>query len=261
MGEANFYYFTCLKVRMSSLLTRLCRRNWNSSLTRYKIWRNVGRSRNAPRNSHCFSISRLNSLSRSLSESEGIVACPYKLVPARVAKFSSSSPSSTPPTNSALDNEVTWENLFRFNYIPVVVFLSRLKILQTGVTFILLPYVGLLCFVAKTEPAETFYGVGGLTALAATMLLIITRISQRIVMLLYVNPNRDRIRISHLTFWGQRRESYFNLSQFEPVSLKGQNWDETYLRLCLADGGDHNWYIAPKYATMDDPQALFDLLD
>jgi len=249
---------------MSSLVTRLCRWNWNSSLTRYQIWRNVCHARDTPSiNSRCLSISRPYSLSRSLSECEGVVARSQKLVPipTRATKYYSSSPSSSPPANSPPDDEVPWENLFRFNYIPVVVFLSRLKILQTGVTFVLLPYVGHLCFVAKTEPVATFYGVCGLTALAATMLLIITRISQRIVMLLYVNPNRDRIRISHLTFWGQRRESYFNTSQFEPVSLKGQNWDETYLRLCLANGSDHNWYIAPKHATMYDPQALFELLD
>ena len=95
---------------------------------------------------------------------------------------------STTPTNlctssssdSAVvdDANVLWENLLRFDYIPLVVFLSRLKVFQTVLTFVLLPYVGHMCFVTQTEPVETFYLVTAMTAVAAAMLLVITRISQ-----------------------------------------------------------------------------------
>ena len=85
---------------------------------------------------------------------------------------------SSPASNTLDDEDVPWENLFKFNYIPIVVILSRLKILQTFVTFTILPYVGHLSFVAKTEPVESFYFIIGLSGVAAIMLYIITRISQ-----------------------------------------------------------------------------------
>ena len=79
-------------------------------------------------------------------------------------------------------------------------------------------------------------------------------------MLLYVNPSRDRLRVSHLSFWGFRRESYFNLSELEPVSHTNQNWDETYVRLRLPERGYH-LYFAPKHGTVTDSNTLMQLLD
>jgi len=158
------------------------------------------------------------------------------------------------------DASVLWENLLRFDYIPVVVFLNRLKIAQTVLTFMLLPTVAHMCFIAQTEPVETFYLVTAMTALAAVMLLVITRISQRIVMLLYVNPERTRLRVSHLSFWGFRRETYYDLSEFQPVSLTKDDWNEMYVRLRLPERGYH-LYIAPRYATVPDQRTFMELLD
>ena len=79
-------------------------------------------------------------------------------------------------------------------------------------------------------------------------------------MLLYVNPSRDRLRISHLTFWGSRRESYFDLSEFLPVSLSKQSWSDPYIRLHLPERG-YCMYFAPKYGGVADSQTLFKLLD
>ena len=64
-------------------------------------------------------------------------------------------------------------------------------------------------------------------------------------MLMYVNGDCDRVRVSHLTFWGFRKESYFNASDFEPIGYSNQGFHNTYLRLRLATG--NFLYFAPRF--------------
>ena len=84
---------------------------------------------------------------------------------------------------------------------------------------------------------------------------------QRTVMILYVNPGRDRLRISHLTFWGKRRESYFDVSDFLPVSHTRQSWTDPYVRLQIPERGNFRFYFAPRSGNIVDPVLLKQLFD
>merc|ERR1712168_54131 len=86
------------------------------------------------------------------------------------------------------DEDVPWENLYRFNHIPAVVLLSRAKLLQTIFTFTVIPQLCYVCLYTKTQPISSLQVAIGVSVFAAVMLLVVTRISQRSVMLLYVNP-------------------------------------------------------------------------
>jgi len=158
--------------------------------------------------------------------------------------------SSPPPEGAPADEEVQWTHVYRFNYIDPVRAVSRLKLLQTALTIYLVPVVGYTCFVTESQPVSLFYQVIGMTTFAACMLFAFTRISQRTVMMMYVNPDYDRVRVSHLTFWGFRKESYFNASDFVPMgSDSNQDWNNTYVRLRMESG--NFLYFAPRFGRGD----------
>jgi len=172
-----------------------------------------------------------------------------------------SSTSSSEITTPVNDEDIPWENLYKFHHIRTFVILSRLKILQTIFTFTVLPSVFYACFITETEPVTKFWGLVAVSVFASFMLLVITRISQRTVMILYVNPGRDRLRISHLTFWGKRRESYFDVSDFLPVSHTRQSWTDPYVRLQIPERGNFRFYFAPRSGNIVDPVLLKQLFD
>jgi len=152
-----------------------------------------------------------------------------------------------------------WESVYVFSQIRSIRFMSRLKVLQTGLTITLIPLLGYHTYVTETIPfADLVYGIE-VAVFAAVMLLVLTRISQRMVMLLYVDNITKKIRISHLTFWGNRTETIVDLDSFEPIGISNQKWNDAYLK--LKNQNSQIFYLCPRFATKVDIKRLISLLD
>jgi len=152
-----------------------------------------------------------------------------------------------------------WESVYVFSQIRFIRFMSRLKVLQTGLTITLIPLLGYQTYVTETIPfADLVYGIE-VAVFAAVMLLVLTRISQRMVMLLYVDNITKKIRISHLTFWGNRTETIVDLDSFEPIGISNQKWNDAYLK--LKNQNSQIFYLCPRFAAKVDIKRLISLLD
>jgi hypothetical protein len=58
----------------------------------------------------------------------------------------------------------------------------------------------------------------GIASLATVMLYIMSTFFRRIVGIISFNSKENLVRISHLTFWGHRKDRTVNLSQIVPLS-------------------------------------------
>ncbi|XP_058013209.1 transmembrane protein 186 isoform X2 [Ahaetulla prasina] len=100
-----------------------------------------------------------------------------------------------PPSSS--ENSEKFAVIYRFPAIRLLKLFSRLKLLQTGFGLLILP------------PVWYFYGlnplVTGLFSFTLVFLYALSFFLQRVIGIMYLNESRTVLKISHLTFWGKRR--------------------------------------------------------
>uniref|UniRef100_A0A3P9IC49 Transmembrane protein 186 n=1 Tax=Oryzias latipes TaxID=8090 RepID=A0A3P9IC49_ORYLA len=117
--------------------------------------------------------------------------------------------------------------------LPHIKFLravSRLKLLQTAITAVILPPVYVLYF----QGAASFFLVSystGIAAFAGVMLYTLSHFFRRVVGMMYLDPSQTVLKVSHLTFWGKRRDMYIPVSDVMTIGDTGDSANETILRL------------------------------
>lgn len=67
----------------------------------------------------------------------------------------------------------------------------------------------------STPGLAAFVGIG---SLATIMLYVMSTFFRRVVGIIGMNTNEEKVRISHLTFWGRRRDNVFDVSEIVPLS-------------------------------------------
>ena len=120
-----------------------------------------------------------------------------------------------------------FRNIYMFRYIVHLRVLSRLKIYQTLLTVgAIPPGVYLHSAGALSTPGlATFVGIA---SVATAMLYVMSTFFRHIVGIISVNQTEDVVRISHLSFWGKRRDVQFNLSDIVPLSDMSVRPDDIY---------------------------------
>ncbi|XP_032086748.1 transmembrane protein 186 [Thamnophis elegans] len=104
-----------------------------------------------------------------------------------------------PKPPSSTENTEKFTVIYRFPAIRLLKLLSRLKVVQTGFGLLVLP------------PLWYFNGlnqvtlVTGLFSFTLVFLYTLSFFLERVIGLMYLNESGTLLKISHLTFWGKRK--------------------------------------------------------
>lgn len=124
----------------------------------------------------------------------------------------------------------TYSLIYTFPHIKLLRAVSRLKLLQTGITMVLLPPVYVL-YLLGDAPFFLVSYTTGIAVFAGAMLYTASHFFRRVVGMMYLDPPQTTIKVSHLTFWGRRRDIYIPVSDVLTIGDTGDSSNETILKL------------------------------
>lgn len=138
--------------------------------------------------------------------------------------------------------------IYKFPFIVQARAVCRLKIYQTAICGLAVPCVGSLAYngVLSTEAFAATAVIGGF---AFAMLYVMGEIFRRTVGHIYYSAEKDTVKVSHLTFWGGRKDILIPLSDLVPITdtsdiptdiyvhLLRYSQPKSSLFLCLRFGG------------------------
>ncbi|XP_041087136.1 transmembrane protein 186-like isoform X2 [Polyodon spathula] len=123
--------------------------------------------------------------------------------------------------------------IYKLPAIKLLRALSRLKLLQTGITTALLPAVCYLYLEGQVSSSLLTY-TAGIASFAAVMLYSMSHYLRRVIGMMYLSDSRATLKVSHLTFWGRRHDLYLPVSEVMTLGDTGDSRNETLLQLRLS---------------------------
>ena len=114
-----------------------------------------------------------------------------------------------------------------FKYIVHTKVLSRLKIYQTLATIMAIPPVVYLNNIGKLTTVD-MYAMLGITSVACVMLYVMSLYFRRIVGMISVCKENGMVRLSHLTFWGKRKDVYLMPEDIVPLMDMSESGNKVY---------------------------------
>ncbi|XP_042235747.1 transmembrane protein 186-like [Homarus americanus] len=136
-------------------------------------------------------------------------------------------------------NGNNFEIIYKFPYIRLAHALCRLKIYQTGLTGLAVPGAGYFVFLGSLDPGS-FVAVVVINGLAFLMLYVMGEIFRRTVGHVYYDSRSNLVKVSHLTFWGGRKDVHIPSSDIVPLTDTSDNLADIYVRLLR--------YSQPKFS-------------
>lgn len=163
-----------------------------------------------------------------------------------------------PDTNNPSD----WETIYKFNQIKTAKFMCRVKVYQTGLTVFfasssLYAYFGAY-FGEYFDASSNLEGCLNTTTIcvfACVMLYIFGNIFNKMIGFAYVSREDGRkwIKLSHLTFWGRRRNIKMPVEDLLP--LPSDSSTATLYQVMYQHSDPKIRFILPlRFATIYDPQ-------
>ncbi|XP_070616945.1 transmembrane protein 186 [Erythrolamprus reginae] len=152
-----------------------------------------------------------------------------------------------PPSSS--ENPEKFTVIYRFPAIRLLKFCSRLKLLQTGFGLLILP------------PLWYFHGLSQstlATALFSSTLVFLYTISfflQRVIGFMYVNESGTLLKISHLTYWGKRRNFFCPVESVVTSGMEGRDSNRFLLKF-RQYGQKKDLYFSLVYGQVVDSEAF-----
>ncbi|KAM8879135.1 transmembrane protein 186 [Spinachia spinachia] len=179
------------------------------------------------------------------------------------------SPGRTAPQQSSLGpriNKVTalvrcsdssanrYSMIYTLPHIRLLRTLSRMKLLQTAITVIILPPVYIFYFQGVVPFALVSYTTC-IALFAGVMLYTASHFFRRVVGRMYLDPSQTTLKVSHLTFWGRRHDLYLPVSDVMTIADTGDSVNETIVRL-KRFSGPQTLYFSPRFGRVVDKQAF-----
>lgn len=140
--------------------------------------------------------------------------------------------------------------IYRLPYIKLFKAVSRLKLLQTGITLVILPPV----YYFYLQGVVSLFLVGyssGIALFAGVMLYVASHFLRRVVGLMYVDSTQTTLKVSHLTFWGKRSDLFIPVSDVMTIADTGDSTSETILKL-KTYSSPQTFYFSPYYGNIVD---------
>ncbi|KAF2354113.1 hypothetical protein FHG87_015134, partial [Trinorchestia longiramus] len=151
---------------------------------------------------------------------------------------------STLPINPYIPEE-GFTQIYKFPHIALSQAVCRLKILQTALTVIFIPCVYVFSPVSAS-PVQ-LAGLVGIGAFACLMLGVMGEIFRKFVGIIYYNPHKNQVCVAHLTFWGDRHNSYYDVNDVVPFRDMERNVNDVYLKLRFYSKPSLSYWITLRY--------------
>lgn len=123
-----------------------------------------------------------------------------------------------------------WKTIFHYPHIKSLRMLCRFKVYQSVSTLLICPPLVFAEFMGWMSPVAS-HALVTLTLSATIVLLTVGYLSERVVGIMYVNKDCSRLRVAHMTFWGNRQDHVFHTSDVANFSDTGQAWGGWFIKL------------------------------
>lgn len=120
--------------------------------------------------------------------------------------------------------------IYTLPHIKLLRAVSRLKLLQTAITVIILPPVFYFYLQGDVSLFLVSYTTG-IALFAGVMLYTASHFLRRVVGMMYLDPSQATLKVSHLTFWGSRNDIYLPVSDVMTIADTGDPMNEKILKL------------------------------
>lgn len=107
--------------------------------------------------------------------------------------------------------------IYKMPLIGLVRLLNRAKIYQTALTGVFAS-MSIYSYMVTDGHLKTVLILTAVCALASGMLYVFGHSVKRLVGIVYVNPDRSRVKIAHLTFWGRRQDEVVDANDLYALS-------------------------------------------
>lgn len=142
--------------------------------------------------------------------------------------------------------------IYSLPHVKLLRAVSRLKLLQTGITLILLPPVYYLYLQGDASYLLVGYSTG-IAIFAGCMLYTASHFFRRVVGMMYVDSAQSTLKVSHLTFWGKRTDVYMPIADVMTLGDAGDSVGESILKLKRYSCSD-TMYFSTRFGRVVDPQ-------
>ncbi|XP_056136960.1 transmembrane protein 186 [Lampris incognitus] len=147
-----------------------------------------------------------------------------------------------------------YSTIYTFPHIKLIRALSRLKLLQTGITGVILPPT----YYLYLQGDVSFFLLGystGIALFAGVMLYTASHFFRKVVGMMYLDSSQTTLKVSHLTFWGSRRDVYLPVSDVMTIGDAGDSEGEPVLRLRRYSSPE-SFYFSTQFGRVVDKQAF-----
>ncbi|NXL83495.1 TM186 protein, partial [Alectura lathami] len=147
--------------------------------------------------------------------------------------------------------------VYRFAGMKYCRVLSRLKLLQTAATLVVLPPVCYLYLQGQVSQTLLLYTTG-IALFAGVMLYGMSYFFRRIIGLIYLSETGRTVRVAHLTFWGRRNDIYCPVETVMTLDEVGDAKGELLLQFKRYNSTDI-LYFTIKYGQIVDRQKFMQI--
>ncbi|NWU92439.1 TM186 protein, partial [Upupa epops] len=147
--------------------------------------------------------------------------------------------------------------VYRFPGIKYCRVLSRLKLVQTATTMVMLPPVVYLYLQEQVTQNALLYTTG-IALFAGAMLYGMSYFFRRIIGFIYLSKSGHTVRVAHLTFWGKRRDIYCRKEAVIPLDEVGDKKGEMLLQFKQYNSTDV-LYFTVRYGQIVDREKFLQI--
>ncbi|KAM4611561.1 transmembrane protein 186 [Polymixia lowei] len=144
--------------------------------------------------------------------------------------------------------------IYTLPHIKVLRAVSRLKLLQTGITLVILPPVYYLYLQGDVSSFLVSYTTG-IALFAGIMLYTASHFLRKVVGMMYLDSSQTTLKVSHLTFWGRRHDVYLPVSDVMTIGDTGDSVGEPILKL-KRYSSPQTMYFSTRFGRVVDRQAF-----
>ncbi|KAL3875492.1 hypothetical protein ACJMK2_033438 [Sinanodonta woodiana] len=144
--------------------------------------------------------------------------------------------------------------IYRFPYILQARFICRAKLFQTSFALLSVIPMSLMYSAGTITYSGMVFSLSAST-LACLMLIAMSEYFRKLVGLMSVHKDMEIVKVSHLTFWGGKKDVFLKINQIVPISDTSQKTNDVYVTLKTYDG-NLKLYLFLRFGGVGDKEKL-----
>ncbi|XP_055950465.1 transmembrane protein 186-like [Argiope bruennichi] len=132
--------------------------------------------------------------------------------------------------NKKSHDQNPWTPIYFFPYIRAAAVCSRFKLYQTAFTLAAVPWSISLYNDGLIE-ASSVGVISGCAMLACCTLYLLSYYFRRLIGVIFLSEDEKSVQISHLTFWGRKKDIIVPSQEIVPLADSACNPNDVYIKL------------------------------